>query len=147
MLKVVQQTWLNFFLCDNVWHNLPYMPFYPSSPDHSIWRKTFKVQMKCFFYCWIWKSSKNQEDRHLPFLNISSSSRVITVGANFRRDFFLGGGGEEWLQQKLIAALSKTYLQQPGHWRGSWHIGNTSFSSSLFSSDVIILFENLDTGT
>ena len=32
-----------------------------------------------FFYCRIWKSSKNQEDRRLPFLNISSSSRVITV--------------------------------------------------------------------
>ena len=33
-------------------------------------RKKFKVQM-FFFYSRIWKSSKNQEDRRLPFLNIS----------------------------------------------------------------------------
>ena len=39
----------------------------------------FKVQMKCFFYSRISKSSKTQEDRHLPFLYISSSSRVIKV--------------------------------------------------------------------
>ena len=39
----------------------------------------FKVQMKCFFYRQIWKSSKNQDERRLPFLNIASSSRVIKV--------------------------------------------------------------------
>ena len=39
----------------------------------------FKVQMKCFFLFPNLKGSKNQEDRCLPFLNISSSSRVITV--------------------------------------------------------------------
>ena len=41
--------------------------------------ESFKVQMKYFFYCWIWKSSENQEDRRLLFLNISSSSRDISV--------------------------------------------------------------------
>ena len=39
-----------------------------------------KVQMKCFFLLLLnLKSSKNQEDRRLPFLNISFSSRVITA--------------------------------------------------------------------
>ena len=35
-----------------------------------------KVQMKC---CFISEFTKNQEDRRLPFLNISSSSRGIKV--------------------------------------------------------------------
>ena len=47
--------------------------------EHMVANTFFKVQMKCFFYSRICKSSKNQEDRRLPFLNISSSSRVITV--------------------------------------------------------------------
>ena len=38
-----------------------------------------KVHMKCLLNYWIWKSSKNQEDRYLPFLNISSGSRVINI--------------------------------------------------------------------
>ena len=38
-----------------------------------------KCKWNVFFYSRIWKSSKNQEDRRLPFLNIFSSSRVITV--------------------------------------------------------------------
>ena len=43
---------------------------------------TRKEQLKCkwnvFFYCWIWKSSKIGK-MGLPFLNISSNSRVIKV--------------------------------------------------------------------
>ena len=46
-------------------------------------RNSYKFVLRCkwnvFLYCWIWKSSKNQEDCHLPFLDISSSSRVIKV--------------------------------------------------------------------
>ena len=38
-----------------------------------------KVQMKCFFLLPNLKEQQNQEERHLPFLNISSSSRVIKV--------------------------------------------------------------------
>ena len=32
-----------------------------------------------FFYCQIWKSSEIQEDRRLPFVNISSTAKVIEV--------------------------------------------------------------------
>ena len=39
----------------------------------------FKVQMKCFFIAEFERAAKIS--RHLPFLNISSSSRVIKVGA------------------------------------------------------------------
>ena len=40
----------------------------------------FKVQMKCVFLIVEFERAvKNQEDRRLPFLNISSSSKVITV--------------------------------------------------------------------
>ena len=60
---------------ERLWSFRCYQNF--QKPDDT---KNVKVQRKCFFfYRWIWKSSKNQEDRRLPFLNISSSSRVITV--------------------------------------------------------------------
>ena len=39
----------------------------------------FNVQIKCFLLLLKLKERKNQEDRRLPFLNISSSSRAITV--------------------------------------------------------------------
>ena len=35
-----------------------------------------------FFYCRILKSSKNHEERRLPFLNISSSSRGLKVAVS-----------------------------------------------------------------
>ena len=53
-----------------------------------------------FFYYRIWKSSKNQKDRRLPFLNISSSSRVKQFNPMSTGLFYLvvalggGGGGE-----------------------------------------------------
>ena len=38
-----------------------------------------KMQVKCFLYSRIWKSSKNQEDCRLPIVNIFSGSRVLKV--------------------------------------------------------------------
>ena len=42
-------------------------------------QSNFLSANEMFFYCRIWKSSRSQEDCRLPFLNISSSSRVIKV--------------------------------------------------------------------
>ena len=39
-----------------------------------------------FFYCWIGKSSKNQEDRRLKLLNISFSSRGLKLQAYIDSD-------------------------------------------------------------
>ena len=38
-----------------------------------------KSQMKCFFLLLNLKEQQKSEDRRLPFINISSSSRVIVV--------------------------------------------------------------------
>ena len=59
------------------WRNLRWLVFDPWPLSKIVFH--LKVQMKCFFLLLNLKEQPKSEDRRLPFLNISSSFRVITV--------------------------------------------------------------------
>ena len=75
---------ISFIYKDKLWFNesmsiILYMENIRKELFYSLSTLNKSANEMFFFYSRIWKSSKNQEDRRLPFLNISSSSRVIRV--------------------------------------------------------------------